>query len=72
MNTITATIKGAMSRNGVTALRLAKLTGINYNTIQYRWKNPGSWKLVEWSALQRHLDFLPDEMELIRREVKKL
>ena len=72
MNTITATIKGAMRRNGFTALRLEKLTGINYNTIQYRWKNHGSWKLIEWSALQRHLDLLPDEMELIRREVKKL
>ena len=72
MNGITATIKGAMDRNGLDGLHLSKITGIRYSTLNYRWTHPGTWRLIEWSALLKTIDFLPDEMELIGKEVKKL
>ena len=72
MNLIETTIKGAMKRNKMTGRLLCKVTGIKYGTLQYRWRNPGSWTFVEWAALLRAVDFLPDELKLIEKGVKKL
>ena len=72
MNEITTTIKGAMERNKITGRLLSRRTGIRYGTIQYRWRNPGTWKLCEMSALLKNIEFLPDEIEILRKEVRKL
>lgn len=72
MDKITSTIKGALQRNKINARLLSKITGIRYGTLQYRWRNPGTWKFCEWAAIQKNVDFLPDELTLIGKEVEKL
>lgn len=72
MNIITTTIKGAMKRNNINGRLLSRITGIRYGTLQYRWRNPSTWNFGEWAALQNNIDFLPDELNLIGKEVKKL
>jgi len=69
---ITATLKGAISREGISGTRLSKLTGIPYQTLIYRYKNPSTWRFCEWAAVTRHIKFNESELEAIRKEVEKL
>ena len=72
MNTLTATLKGAISRAGYSGTAFAKLTGIPYPTLVYRYKHPATWRFCEWGAVERHLTFNESERETIRKELKRL
>lgn len=69
---LTATLKGAIERNGLNGVELSKLTGIPYQTLIYRYKNPATWRFCEWGAVERHINFNESEEETIRKEMKKL
>lgn len=67
---ITRIIKGAVARCEMSALDVAKETGIPYQTLMYRYKNPGTWRLYEWGSLMRHVSFEEDELNQIRKAAK--
>lgn len=69
---ITAVIRGAAHRNGMPFTDLSRRSGIPYQTLMYRLKNPGTWKFMEWAVMLREINFLPDELEIIRKEIEKL
>lgn len=69
--TITNIIKGVVKRAELTSKALARETGIPYQTLRYRYKNPTSWKFYEWGAVLRRVKFFPKELETIRKEVAK-
>ena len=68
---ITAIIKGAIARAGTSAKALARDTGIPYQTLRYRFKNPSTWRFYEWGAILRHIEFTDEELSEIRKEVRK-
>lgn len=68
---ITAIIKGAIARAGTSGKALARDTGIPYQTLRYRFKNPSTWRFYEWGAVLRHIEFTEEELAEIRKEVKK-
>ncbi len=69
---ITNIIRGALNRDSLSARDLAKLTGIPYQTLMIqRFNDPGSWRFHEWGAVLRHVDFLPEELKEIEKEIKK-
>ena len=68
---ITNIIRGALARNDMTAKDLAKQTGIPYQTLRYRYRNPSTWRFCEWGAVLRHVEFTEAELNEIRREVQK-
>lgn len=72
MNTLTSTLKGAIARAGYSGIGFAELIGIPYATLNYRYKNPATWRFCEWGAVERHLTFNENERETIRKELKKL
>lgn len=68
---ITNIILGAMARNGYTAKELSEVTGLPYATLMtQRFNDPGSWRFYEFGAVQRHIQFLPDEIEMIKDLMK--
>ena len=69
---IAAIIKGATTRDGNNLTILSRLTGIPYQTLVYRLKHPETLRFGEWGTIQRNVSFLPDELEIIRKEVMKL
>lgn len=69
---LTAAIKGAMGRQGISSTSLAKITGIPYQTLRYRFKNPASWRFCEWGAVLRHIDLNDSEEKDIKKELIKL
>jgi hypothetical protein len=69
---LTATIKGAAERAGLSGLKLSAATGIPYQTLQYRYRNPGTWKFCEWAAVLRHIELNESEEKEIRKEMMKL
>ena len=69
---LTATLKGAISRNGYSGVTLARRIGLPYQTLNYRYRNPETWKFCEWAAMLRNVDFTADELEMIRKEIIKL
>lgn len=69
---ITKTLKGAIARAGYSGLSFAKLTGIPYQTLLYRYKHPATWRFCEWGSVERHLTLNDSEREIIRKELKKL
>lgn len=69
---ITSTLKGAISREGISGVKLSKLTGIPYQTLIYRYKYPATWRFCEWAAIARHVNFNESELETIRKEVNSL
>ena len=68
---ITSIIKGAAARSDLTSKALARETGIPYQTLRYRFKNPTSWRFYEWGAILRHVEFSEEELNNIRAEVRK-
>lgn len=68
---ITSIIKGAAARSDLTSKALARETGIPYQTLRYRFKNPTSWRFYEWRAILRHVEFSEEELNNIRAEVRK-
>ena len=68
---ITAIIKGAIARAGTSGKTLARDTGIPYQTLRYRFKNPSTWRFYEWGAVLRHIEFTDYELSEIRKEVRK-
>ena len=70
---ITAIIKGAMARSGLSGKDVSQKTGIPYATLmQQRFPHPGSWRLYELGALKRHLDFRPEELNEITAALEDL
>jgi hypothetical protein len=69
---MTKCIRGAIRRNGLTDTTFAKEMGMSYNTLQLRWRDPGSWRLFEWGTMKRHISFLPDEEKLLEKEIASL
>lgn len=69
---LTATLKGAIEREGYSGKELSRMTGIPYQTLIYRYKNPATWRFCEWGAVERHINFNESEEETIRKEMKKL
>ena len=69
---LTATLKGAVKRSGFSGVTFARAIGIPYPTLNYRYKNPDTWKFYEWAAVLRHIDFNEIELEEIRKEITKL
>ena len=69
---LTATIKGAATRNGYSGVRLAKRIGLPYQTLIYRYKHPATWRFCEWAAILRNIEFTEDELKIIGKEVKGL
>lgn len=67
---ITNIIRGALARNDMTAKDLAQQTGIPYQTLMYRYRNPSSWRFYEWGAVLRHVEFTEEELQIIRKEVQ--
>ena len=72
MNTLTATLKGAIKRSGYDGKSFAKIIGMKYPTLNYRYAHPQTWKFYEWAAVLRHLHFYDDELKDIRKEIEKL
>ena len=72
MKGITGIIKGAAARCGLSGLSLSKVIGMPYQTLNYRYRHPETWKLYEIASLTRHVDFTESDIETIRKEVKKL
>ena len=68
---ITNTLRGAIKREGYTDKEFASDIGIPYQTLQIRWRDPGSWRFYEWGAVLRRVKFFPEELETIRKEVAK-
>ena len=71
-NRITATLKGAISRAGISGSRLSKLSGMPYATLVYRYKHPATWRFCEWAAITKHITFNESELETIRKEINSL
>ena len=69
---LTSIIKGAASRHDISSKYLAKVTGIPYQTLRYRFKYPQSWRFCEWAAVLRHMDFNETEISEIGKEMKRL
>lgn len=69
---ITATLKGAIQRNGYSGVKLAKKVGLPYQTLIYRYKHPATWRFCEFGALLRNIEFTDDELKIIGKEVKEL
>jgi len=67
--TITNIIKGAVKRAELTSKALARETGIPYQTLRYRYKNPTSWKFYEWGAVLNVVPFMEEELLEIRKEL---
>ena len=68
---LTSIIKGAAARSALSSQALARETGIPYQTLRYRYKNPSTWRFCEWGAVLRHVEFTEAELQQIREEVKK-
>lgn len=69
--TITNIIKGAVKRAELNSKALARKTGIPYQTLRYRYKNPTSWKFYEWGAVLNVVPFMDEELLEIRKELMK-
>ena len=69
---LTATIKGAATREGYSGVRLAKRIGLPYQTLVYRYKHPATWRFCEFGAILRNINFTDDEIKIIQKEVTKL
>lgn len=67
---ITLIILGALTRSGSNAKELSERTGIPYATLlQTRFPDPMSWKFCEIRAVFRAVEFFPDEIRAIGKEV---
>ena len=67
---LTSIIKGAAARCDMTAAEVSRVTGIPYQTLNYRYRNPSTWRFYEWGAVLRHVEFTPEEFNEIRKEVQ--
>lgn len=67
--TLTETLEEAMERCDLTITDLANRTGLKYQTLRGRLRNPAMWRFWEWAAVTRHVDFNKSELEIIRKEV---
>ena len=67
---ITRIIKTAATRCEMSAVDVAKQTGIPYQTLMYRYRNPSTWRFYEWGAVLRHVEFTEEELQIIRKEVQ--
>jgi hypothetical protein len=68
---ITQIIKGAVARCEMSAREVSRVTGIPYQTLQYRYNYPSTWRFCEWGAVLRHVEFTEEELNKIRKEVQK-
>ena len=68
---ITSILKGAAARAELTSKALAREIGMPYQTLQQRWRNPGSWKFYEWGAVLNVVPFMEEELLEIRKELMK-
>ena len=68
---ITKIIQGAIRRAGMTMKEVSQAIGVPYNTMLYRFNDPGTWRLHEFGALQRHVEFMPEELGMIECLAKK-
>ena len=69
---ITSTLKGAISREGISGVKLSKLSGLPYATLIYRYKHPSTWRFCEWAAITKHISFNESELETLRKEINSL
>lgn len=67
---LTSIIKGAAARAALSSQALARETGIPYQTLRYRYRNPSTWRFCEWGAVLRHVEFTEAEITEIWKEVK--
>ena len=68
---ISNTIRGAIKRAGHTDMSFSRETGIPYQTLQTRFRDPGSWRLCEWGSMLRHISFTEEDLQIIRKEVNQ-
>lgn len=68
----TAIIKGASKREGLSLVKLADLIGMNYFTLFKHVQNPEQFRIYELAAICNNVDFLEDEKEILRKELKIL
>ena len=68
--TITNIIKGAIYRTGMTAKEAARAMGLPYQTMLYRFNNPGTWRFCEFGSLMRHVNFEENELAMIEHYMK--
>lgn len=66
---ITNYIKGAVKREFSNEKEFSKAVGIPYQTLQDRWRKPGSWKLYEIAAVLRNVSFMQEEIQSITKEL---
>ena len=69
---ITNIIRGAVRREGLTDKGFAEEIGMPYQTLQKRYRDPGNWRLYEWSSVLQSIPFTDDELNLLRKEVTNL
>ena len=69
---LTATLKGAIKRNGYNSMEFSDMIGLPYATLNYRYKHPATWRFCEWGAVLRHLTLNESEEKTIRNEIRKL
>lgn len=67
---LTNIIKGATQRAGLCGKELAEAIGMPYQTLLYRYRNPGSWRLYELGAALRCLRLYDEEVKEIWEEIK--
>lgn len=56
-------LRGAVKREGYTDTRFSKVTGIPMATLQYRYRNPGTWRVCEIGTILRLVDFNESELK---------
>lgn len=67
---ITKIIQGAIGRMGMTMKDVSQAMGLPYNTMLYRFNDPGTWRFYEFGALMRHVDFEDNELAMIEHLMK--
>ena len=66
---ISSVFLGAFRRAGYSVRGLSTATGIVYPTFIRRLEDPGSWRVYELKAIFKLIEFMPDEIEIIKKEV---
>jgi len=56
-------LRGAVRREGYTDTRFSRATGIPMATLQYRYRNPGTWRVYEIGTILRLVDFNESELK---------
>ena len=68
---ITNCIRGAVRKNGYSDKEFSELIGMPYQTLQIRWRDPGSWRFYEWGAVKRRISFTADDLKEISEAIER-